>query len=377
MTVLHTSENHQHVLLFARQLDHHLRTEFFTGSWSKVSLQEAINKLKEDSALCRYWRKLLHKLLIPESQIRLSSQVLSAFVRKFAKRRCVTYLAKDGLAPKHEEDESTIRQMLKQINEKSNENKISKAQSTDTCFRCHKQGHWASECPEGYEPEWLAKQKCFLCGQHGHLKIACPKKSKNEGKLKTKIVQNKPPSVKSAWYQAGTSLTKLLNNLHVKGLDDFKCYKPISSETTSDSDDPKYYQQRSAKWFNARKGKINGSKAATALGWYGRKAMLDYWNDLSNDLHGSPKEAINESNLAMLWGSINEESTIVTYLKNIFVQSKDDCTVKETAIWLLTDDKNQKWLGSSPDGLIEENGEIKTVLEVHGRRTSSIQKCLY
>ena len=28
--------------------------------------------------------------------------------------------------------------------------------------------------------------------------------------------------------------------------------------------------------------------------------MLDYWNDLSNDLHGSAKEA-DESNLAMLW----------------------------------------------------------------------------
>ena len=39
--------------------------------------------------------------------------VLSTFVRKFTKGRCVTYLAKDGLAPKHEEDESAIRQMLK------------------------------------------------------------------------------------------------------------------------------------------------------------------------------------------------------------------------------------------------------------------------
>lgn len=28
------------------------------------------------------------------------------------------------------------------------------------------------------------------------------------------------------------------------------------------------------------------------------------------------------------------------------------------------DDKNQSWLGSSPDGIIEENGEIKTVLKI-------------
>ena len=52
---------------------------------------------------------------MPESQIRLSSQVLSAFVGKFTKRRCVKYLARDGLAPKHEEDESAVRQMLKKV----------------------------------------------------------------------------------------------------------------------------------------------------------------------------------------------------------------------------------------------------------------------
>ena len=64
------------------------------------------------------------------------------------------------------------------------------------------------------------------------------------------------------------------------------------------------------------RGEIKGSKAATALGWYGKKAMNDYWNDLSNDLHaGVPTKEENESNLAMLWGSINEDSALVTYLK--------------------------------------------------------------
>ena len=41
--------------------------------------------------------------------------------------------------------------------------------------------------------------------------------------------------------------------------------------------------------------------------------MTDYWNDLCNDLHGVTKEG-NESNLAMLWGSFNEDSALVTYL---------------------------------------------------------------
>ena len=110
-------------------------------------------------------------------------------------------------------------------------------------------------------------------------------------KNKTKLKQNKPPVVKPAWYQTGTSLVKLLGNLSVKSVDDFQYYKSISSENSSTCNyDPKFYKQRTAEWFNARKGKINGSKAATALGWYGKKAMNDYWNDLSNDLHGVTKE---------------------------------------------------------------------------------------
>ena len=43
--------------------------------------------------------------------------------------------------------------------------------------------------------------------------------------------------------------------------------------------------------------------------------MNDYWNDLCNDLHEVTKEG-NESNLTMLWGYINEDSALVTYLKS-------------------------------------------------------------
>ena len=232
LTALHASENHPHVLQFARQLDYHLRTKFFTGKWSNNSLLEAINQLKVDRQVCYYWKKLLEKILLPESQIMMSSKVLSAFVRKFTKRRCVTYLARDGLAPNHEEDESAVRQMLKKFKEKPNENIKATAKPTDTCFRCHKQGHWASHCPKEHEPEWLSKQKCYLCGKQGHLKVACPNKGsrKTDDSLKTKVKQNIPPTVKPTWYQNGTSLVKLLGNLSTKNLDDFKCYKSISSE---------------------------------------------------------------------------------------------------------------------------------------------------
>ena len=142
----------------------------------------------------------------------------------------------DGLAPNHEEDESAVRQMLKKFNDKYNANLTAKGQSSDVCFRCHKQGHWAIDCPEGHEPEWLAKQNCYLCGKKGHLNVACPNKIKTDDQFKTKLKQNKPPVVKPAWHHTGTSLEKLLGNLSVKSLDDFQYYKSISSENSSNYD---------------------------------------------------------------------------------------------------------------------------------------------
>ena len=54
--------------------------------------------------------------------------------------------------------------------------------------------------------------------------------------------------------------------------------------------------------------------------------MNDYWNDLCNDLHGVTKEG-NESNLTMLWGSINERSALVTYLKSFFRKKTDNVII--------------------------------------------------
>ena len=70
----------------------------------------------------------------------------------------------------------------------------------------------------------------------------------------------------------------------------FKSYEPIP-ESSSSNGDPRFYKQRSDTWFNARKAKIKGSKAATALGWYGKKAMLDYCNQLSSDMHSLQTES--------------------------------------------------------------------------------------
>lgn len=43
----------------------------------------------------------------------LACDLLSIFVKKFTKRRCVTYLAIDGFSPSTSNDNSAIRQLLK------------------------------------------------------------------------------------------------------------------------------------------------------------------------------------------------------------------------------------------------------------------------
>ena len=42
---------------------------------------------------------------VPGEKPHFIGHVISAFVHEFTKRSGVTYLAKDGLAPKHEEDD--------------------------------------------------------------------------------------------------------------------------------------------------------------------------------------------------------------------------------------------------------------------------------
>ena len=176
MTALNANKNHQHVLLFQGNLTTICVLSFLQEIGQTIPFKKpSINSRLTDHFLF-FLKKILQNILTAESQIKLSSQVLSPFVRKFTKRRCATYLARDGLVPKHEEDVSAVRQKLQKFNHKAYSNTTSKAQSGDICFRCEKQGYWANECPEGHELEWLANQYCFLCGKEGHLKEACPNK---------------------------------------------------------------------------------------------------------------------------------------------------------------------------------------------------------
>jgi hypothetical protein len=97
-------------------------------------------------------------------------------------------------------------------------------------------------------------------------------------------------------------------------------------------------------------------------------AMLDYWRELRDTLLGNPIKKDKQENLAMLWGSMNEESARVTYLKGFFSENHQGDTVKETGICFLNDSNGKNWLASSPGGLVEK--------ECDRKRTAAIEiKC--
>ena len=55
--------------------------------------------------------------------------------------------------------------------------------------------------------------------------------------------------------------------------------------------------------------------------------MFDYWNHILRDLHGLPTKS-GESNLAVV-RSINEDSDLVTYLNNIFLEDSDGVVFRQ------------------------------------------------
>ena len=73
-----------------------------------------------------------------------------------------------------------------------------------------------------------------------------------------------------------TGQVKFLCNSSVTTLNDIEFYKSISSENSGNCD-PKFETQRTAQWFNARKGKsMKAIMTAKALGWFGKKAMIEW-----------------------------------------------------------------------------------------------------
>ncbi|KAJ7328623.1 hypothetical protein OS493_023892 [Desmophyllum pertusum] len=308
--------NSQHLLDFISCLDHGLRMHYFNKeSWSENSLTKALVALKKDSILMALWNNMLTKMHVTHMDNELARDLLFLFVKKFTKRRCVTYLAVDGFGPSAHQDNSAIRQLLKKYDilaEKKETVTDLTDKSKSKCHGCGELGHWVRDCPKGYNKAWLTTQQCFKCGQLGHFRRDCRFqmiRQKSKSPSFCSIKQTTKPE-KKMWYHPTTALPKMIGTLHSYDLQTNDKYVPLSV----DNSNPKTTKQQSDEWFNFRKGKINGSKAAVSLGWLGKPVMEDYWSQLRQGEVTTNSKTSSKNNLAMKWGSMCENSAMTTYL---------------------------------------------------------------
>ncbi|KAJ7380655.1 hypothetical protein OS493_007020 [Desmophyllum pertusum] len=165
---------------FNFKLRHH---HLMHGKWHKNTLNEALTTLHHDKELQRFCKTLLQDIdMVNHQGVNVESsscEIFDMFCRKFCKRRCVTFLAVDGLNFKNEEQSSAIRQMLRCLDKQV----VKNVKATDKCFKCGEEGHWANKCKKDipHDQAWLLKQQCYTCGQYGHFKADCKLHEKASG----------------------------------------------------------------------------------------------------------------------------------------------------------------------------------------------------
>ena len=109
--------------------------------------------------------------------------------------------------------------------------------------------------------------------------------------------------------------------------------------------------QRSAEWFEARKGKMTASDFGAIMGVDPNRTREDVLRAKVREVHGAEKEW--KGNIATQWGETHE---------NEARESFEVCTGARVirASFVVSD--NFPWMGASPDGFIE--GQDEALLEI-------------
>ncbi len=325
-------------------LDRNIRTNFFTSpGFCEASYIAAEDGVFNDDAVYSWWTSLTNQICGGSEG---TEEAMYLYVTKFLKRRCVTYIAKDGLSPSFRRSKPTRQRVTGNKNLHLSKSKTQqKAKPSDVCLRCGMLGHWAKECTEPPKPEWLANQTCFKCGCLGHLAESC--KSKKKAKCKaSKDVIRRP------------NLPNIVSSLPTVNLEDQLNYKYLKEAPSHVSDQRPYLKQRTEKWFEERKKHLNASKMGTVLGLHGKTEFMQYWSSLHGMSPGVVQDPSSISKLSMEWGTICEDNARITYLDYIG-QTNPDSTVHETGLWVINW-KGTEMIACSPDDIVEmDNTGIK------------------
>lgn len=105
-------------------------------------------------------------------------------------------------------------------------------------------------------------------------------------------------------------------------------------------------EQRTAEWYQARKGRVTGSSVGAILGVSPWQTEDDVLRRMVREYHGAPSEW--NGNVATEYGTLNEPIALQEY------QNVSGNIVEECGFFTFDD-----WLGASPDGLIDDDGLVE------------------
>jgi len=105
-------------------------------------------------------------------------------------------------------------------------------------------------------------------------------------------------------------------------------------------------QQRTAEWYEKRKGRVTGSNVGAILGLNPYKTADDVLRQMVREYHGYESEF--QGNVATQHGQFHEAGAQVEY------EMETGNKVKETGFHVHPE---HDWLGASPDGIIAKKGE--------------------
>lgn len=105
-------------------------------------------------------------------------------------------------------------------------------------------------------------------------------------------------------------------------------------------------KQRSAEWFEKRKGRVTGSAVGAILGMNPWMTQDDVMRRMVREYHGAESEF--QGNAATAYGQAHEDQAIFDY------QLETGLDVQECGFFEYGD-----WLGASPDGLVGKNAVIE------------------